>query len=1441
MMALFYLIFNNNSFQNFLIQIAGSYLSSAFKTEITIGHINYDGWTYFSIDDVYWGDQKKDTLFYLKNMQFDIGGIEIDSSRFVLSKLNVDGAVCNIVTYPDGTFNINTLFNIIDPNDTLPKDPNAPRFKLIFDEVNLTNSQFRLIDSTHQFESEGFDPFNENFYNINLKALHFKIIEDSLHFNLQNLSAIEQSGFELKSMKAKAIVCSKLMQFDGLEAVTGNSLIKNFVSMSFENWDSCANDFMSNVYLKGDLKQSKISMNDIAFFAPALKIFNYSVITDAKIRGTIRNLKIRDANIKYANNTSFSGNISMNGLPNIDQTFIEANADFAATDKSELEKIISMPLPDELNKFGVLKFKGHYTGFINDFVSYGKFETPFGNISTDLNIKLAKDARQSVYSGILNINNFNLGAYLENKNFRFTTLNATINGKGLDFKTLKAKVKSNLSYFDFNGYRYTNLSLTALCDKKNLNGDFEIKDENIKIKLLGNVDLSKDIPEFNFNSIIDGASLKALNFSKNEIYLSTKINGDFAIKTIDKNSGTINFRNTIFDFNGSDFTINHIKLFSSNTNKRILNFSSDFADGNIQGQYNFADLHKCFYNLLCKVAPAYLKPYHEKEISKQDFDFELSVRNTDNLSPMFFPEIDVNDLNVKGSFSNVNNTAEIIGFTETFRYNNFYFSDLILKTKLIEGKKAELLFGISRFSKSDTLMIHEFAVKSTIENNRADLHLIVQDTSSLIYSNINAKLLFELENIKLLFDESNFVFNSSKWNINKTGIVDFGNRNLSFSNFSINNNDQQIFLTGFYNFKNKERNVLIALNDFNLSNINIFLPRINIKFAGLTNGNVVLRTMDGKNLFTNNLWVTQFALDNDTVGDFEINGRLDSKFDRLTFDAKSLKGKLNNFNAVGYWILESGEINADIGFENAEIKSLQAFAKEYITLYDGKASLNAKLTGTLAKPVVNGSLMANNIVTRIEYLKTIYNLSGKFNFNKNEIAFEPFKIYDSKKHTADVSGKIAHKNFSDFSFDVLINNFNEFQILNTTAKDNYLFYGTAYGSGDVTIKGPIDDIELNIKATASKNTKIYIAPFGSSESSVEELIHFVDKDTLNKSVINRNPSLSGFSLNMLVNATTDAEVQIVFDENTDDKISAIGDGTIKLELNKQGVFNMFGEYNVLEGDYVFSALNVVNKKFKLQKSTIEWNGDPLDAKLNINGVYKHRTTINELLNTSATSNSNDQSGQSNQRMLVECLLNINGSLQSPQYNFDLNFPEIDNSMNGSNLSDLNVALNNLRKEPQQMTQQIINLMVFGKFARISNSNTATTNAGTALGINTLSELASTQLTNMLNKVIPNMNITIDVLNAVDPLKGRNFLFTASKRVLDNRLELQGSYATDNSQNNFLAQYNISKNGNFKARAFNRQLVDPIFSRNVSTQGFSLFYRKEFDNLLDLFKPKNLLY
>ena len=215
--------------------------------------------TKFSMDNVYWGDQKNDTLFYVQHLTFNLGGFDFDSLRLSLNDVKAEGAYCKIVTYPDHTFNIAVLFNILDPNDTIP---GPQKFKLYFNHTTLTDSHFSIVDSTKVFEKQGFDGFNQDYKHINLVANDFWIIGDSLNFDLKNLSCIERCGIELKKLSSKVTIAYSGIKATELLAETKYSHITNKFEMVYNGWDELA-DYNDKVNMIDNLSGVKLDMRDI--------------------------------------------------------------------------------------------------------------------------------------------------------------------------------------------------------------------------------------------------------------------------------------------------------------------------------------------------------------------------------------------------------------------------------------------------------------------------------------------------------------------------------------------------------------------------------------------------------------------------------------------------------------------------------------------------------------------------------------------------------------------------------------------------------------------------------------------------------------------------------------------------------------------------------------------------------------------------------------------------------------------------------------------------------------------------------------------------------------------------------------------------------------------------------------------------------------------------
>jgi hypothetical protein len=763
--------------------------------------------------------------------------------------------------------------------------------------------------------------------------------------------------------------------------------------------------------------------------------------------------------------------------------------------------------------------------------------------------------------------------------------------------------------------------------------------------------------------------------------------------------------------------------------------------------------------------------------------------------------------------------------------DGFIFNNNTIKLLVNERKELNLLLGIKSFGKKDTMYLGELGLKVNGIDNICETQWFIRDTNSIINAEFDHAIKFNKGDEIVADIHSAAIGKGTQWwNLNEGELLMLKNNTLYFQELILSRNSQLIKVDGLYALDGIKKNISLSLNDFDLSSIYQFVPNLGVYPGGLVDGFLIYKNIGKHEVIIGDMYAKNLSLDKDTLGSFKINTGYNEDEAKVLITVLSSEGKIKNLKGVGNYDIQKELIDFDVSFLESELNSFQAFIKDYVKIISGTGTLNGHLYGSISNPKFEGSLLLLNAAMRIEYLKTVYHFGrANFNFNQQSIDIVPFDILDVNNKRALVSGSIKHNGFNQFKYNLHLDDIKSFQFLNTTAKDNDLFYGQAYASGSATITGNTDNVMMTVKAKSEKNTQIIINPFGGESESGEGIINFVDHDT-SFSIHGKPKSIPfGFGITLDIEGTPDAEVQMLFSSQSDDRIRAKGRGKVKLTYTPEGNFFMNGKYELSDGEYRFSAMNVVAKKFLLKPgSSVDWNGDPLAGKLDIVGIYKLRTTVSEIVNNSA-------SADPNVRIPVECIINIKGTVVSPQIGFDLNFPDLQSNLNGSAASELGAVLNNFRREPDLMNQQIVFLLISGKFIPLTNSNN---NVAGSFGSQTVSDLLSKQAAGLLNKLDPSLDLTVDMLNATDPTKGRQILLSASRRFLDNRLEVQGSFATDNSQNNFSASYNIVKNGNLKAKVFNKNGFDPIYSRNIATSGLGLYYRREFDHLYELFRKQN---
>ena len=175
-----------------------------------------------------------------------------------------------------------------------------------------------------------------------------------------------------------------------------------------------------------------------------------------------------------------------------------------------------------------------------------------------------------------------------------------------------------------------------------------------------------------------------------------------------------------------------------------------------------------------------------------------------------------------------------------------------------------------------------------------------------------------------------------------------------------------------------------------------------------------------------------------------------------------------------------------------------------------------------------------------------------------------------------------------------------------------MFYGKAYATGNFSAKGPIDNIVMNISAKTEKGTVFYLPLTGTGDVSQQDFITFVssENETFTTAIPTKKPESKGYELNFNLEVTRDAEALLLFDPKVGDMIKGNGSGNLRLEVTEAGEFNIYGDYIIDSGDYLFTLQNVINKKFVVQKGgVISFKGDPYDADIQLSAIYRVRTSL----------------------------------------------------------------------------------------------------------------------------------------------------------------------------------------------------------------------------------------
>jgi hypothetical protein len=697
---------------------------------------------------------------------------------------------------------------------------------------------------------------------------------------------------------------------------------------------------------------------------------------------------------------------------------------------------------------------------------------------------------------------------------------------------------------------------------------------------------------------------------------------------------------------------------------------------------------------------------------------------------------------------------------------------------------------------------------------------------------------------EILVDE--FVLGSPnyKWITEGKPLIKYTEYNaLTFENFLLSSDEDLVEINGTFS-SSIEDSVDFTVKNFDISRISDLIGG-RITFSGIMNGEFVTRTLREAPSIQGFIAVDQGRIDGRLIGDVTLNSEFNSaenQFDtevRVYTDPEKYSNYLNNNNGVGHDLRFNGyfklpddaDPDQELFYFDADLREIDMWIVTFIVPaiveeMEGNSSGTGYIKGTRNDFDFDATFQISDVYAVPLFLNTGFTLNGELGFSKTDwLQFKNIELTDSEGGTGLLYGEIDLDDFSPDNFLDLTLDLNNLHILNNPYDPDVPFYASIYGTGQARITGSNFSpfLRTTTPIVISSNSQVSIPLEEETEFEQDRrFIQFVDSfdlsllgrraetDAESRSNGDTPPEeltfIERFTMDLQFAANNPVNVQLVFDRVTNEILNANGTGQVRILLEDQDV-SMFGRFNIQGGDYQFVSGDIFTRRFILQEGgSISWQGDLVDASLNVTAAYRARPTISSLLSTSSTSAPVTESGQ---RIPVDLVLQIGGTISAVENDF---FFRVPTGIEGTLDPTISTQINNLNQNEQDKLYQATAILLSGNFLPSPDAQGLAFGeglTGTATVVNPLitSQVINPLLSNQINSLLRS-DITFDIdlnltaFNEVD--------LGVALRLFDDRVILRRDGQITGEQSDIGdigATYRINRT--FSLTAFHRQ--DPTLS------------------------------
>lgn len=739
----------------------------------------------------------------------------------------------------------------------------------------------------------------------------------------------------------------------------------------------------------------------------------------------------------------------------------------------------------------------------------------------------------------------------------------------------------------------------------------------------------------------------------------------------------------------------------------------------------------------------------------------------------------------------------------------------------------------------------DFSVVGGAKENKINLAMRFNNTENQTYAMISTTSTLSADSVTgipqthIRFNPSTYTSGNQTWRIGAHKIVIDSTQTL-IDRFAIESGSQRLSINGTISPRTTDT-LRLRLQNFDLRPLTKITGQKGYNIEGYTNGTADLIAAQGDRIMN-----ADIDFDSLRVNDipwkaacFTCNWDFIARYARFAL----VERESGDAIAIGYYVPDDHRYAADLNFRHIDMALLSPVLEGALENIKGSARARLTLTSRNRKPILNGTINVERFESKVSYTNVGYSLTESVaDVKDNVITLRPTELVDPEGNRVGFDLDFNFKNLKNLSYTIHVRPTNTL-VLNTTERQNDLFYGTIYASGNATIRGNRNRVSMDITASTAGNSRFFMPLGNGTDIAAADFIVFETPkqraaiDSLNRANRSRRERFrhrmeslrSEMDINMTLDVRPNVEMQLMLDPTGDNLLKGRGSGSINLHVNPNNKdFTIYGDYNITEGSYRFSLQNFATRTFTIEDgSHIQWTGDPVNALVNIEAVYKLKASLAQIL---------QGSGQNTRRNVpVDCIIRLSDRLSQPTITFDVNVPNTDPEIQSAILNTMNTQ--------EMMSTQFLWLLATHSFYTENINSTQNLNIGAQSATTTGIEFLSTQLSNILSSerfrlaptYRPKSEETSDEF-------GTEFY----GELIKNKLIVEGDVSYDSGNNiqmnnrtarsltgDVTLSLLLDEVGNFKVKAFTRTIDRFDENQGLQESGVGLSYRQNFNSFSDL--------